>query len=292
MVNEINYSGYLASRRPCVICNSEQFSLWCQDEPFDFLKCQDCGLVLGNPCLNDKGLSMVYQGHHQSRIVDEDACKKRDEMYLIDRDFLLDTISGGVILDVGCGGGFFLNNFDPAKWNRHGLEIDPDTAPYARKHFNIDVHIGTSESMPFESPMFDVVIFRGSFEHLVNPHITAGEVYRVLKPGGYLYLCATPNVDAFCANLYRQKWNQFDAKEHIFLFSVTTLKQLLSPCQFRHVKSGYFYEETPYCDIINDMQQVISDYRRIQQGRFDEVGISPAFWGNMMNVIFRKPWNV
>lgn len=288
MNTELDYSKYLAPERACVICNSEDFTLWCRESVFNVVECRKCGLVFVNPCLNEAGFGFVYQGHHQNRITDIDACNKRNEMYIVDRDFLMETVSGGVILDVGCGGGFFLNCFDPSQWVRHGLEIDPDTAPFARKQFNIDVHIGTSETMPFESSMFDVVVFRGSFEHLVNPHITAGEVNRVLKPGGYLYLCATPNVDSFCAKLYRQRWNQFDAKEHIFLFSISTLKKLLAAHQFRLVKTGFFYEETPYCDIINDMQRVIWDYRLIQQGQLDKVKASPAFWGNMMNAVFQK----
>ena len=50
------------------------------------------------------------------------------------------------------------------------------------------------------------------------------EVKRVLKPNGYLYICAIPNVESYCAKLYREKWNQFDAREHIL--SGKTFKHL------------------------------------------------------------------
>ena len=288
MNREIDYKEYLATKRSCVICGDDDFSTWCRDGIFDVLECNRCGLVFVNPCLNSEGLDLVYQGHHNDRIANSDECTKRERMYILDRDFLEETIDHGSVLDVGCGGGFFLDKFNSNKWKRIGLEIDPDTGPYAERNFGIKVEIGTSEKMPFEDDSFDVVSFRGSFEHLVNPQLSMGEVARVTPKGGYLYLSATPNVDCFCARLYRQKWNQFDAKEHIFMFSARTLAKLVEPLGFEVVKTMYFYEETPYCNLEMDMQQVLNDYKLIQEGHFDAVKTSPAFWGNMLNILFKK----
>ncbi len=288
MNQKIDLQEYLAAKRSCVICGQDGFSPWCTEGIFQVVQCNACGLVFVNPCLNDEGLELVYQGHHNNRVADSDECKKRDRMYLLDRDFLEETINNGAILDVGCGGGFFLEKFDQDKWDRIGLEIDPDTAPYAQRHFGINVEIGTSERIPFEDHRFNVVSFRGSFEHLVNPQVSMQEIERVTANGGYLYLCATPNVASFCARLYRNKWNQFDAKEHIFMYSAETLAKLVEPFGYKGVKSAYFYEETPYCNIEEDMVQVLKDYQSIQQGEFEKVATSPAFWGNMLNILFRK----
>ena len=284
----IDYSEYLAQKRPCVICKNDHFEQWCRDGEFEVLKCLECELIFVNPCLNQKGLDIVYQGHHNKRVSDKDEWVKRKSMYKIDRDFLIEIIDEGSILDVGCGGGFFLNKFDPHRWRRTGLEIDPDTVSFAEENFDIKVDVGTSEAMNFEDAQFDVVCFRGSFEHLVNPQITIREVNRVLKPGGYLYLCVTPNVDSYCANFYREKWNQFDAKEHIFMFSVPTLQKLVSPLGFKKVRSEFFYLETPYADVENDINRVARDQVLINEERRNEVNVSPPFWGNMMNVVFRK----
>ena len=284
----IDYSEYLDQKRPCVICKNDHFEQWCRDGEFEVLKCLECELIFVNPCLNQKGLDIVYQGHHNKRVSDKDEWVKRKSMYKIDRDFLIEIIDEGSILDVGCGGGFFLNKFDPQRWQRTGLEIDPDTAPFAMDNFGIKVNVGTSEAMSFKDAQFDVVCFRGSFEHLVNPQITIQEVNRVLKQGGYLYLCALPNVDSYCANLYREKWNQFDAKKHIFMFSVPTLQKLVLPLGFKKVSSAFFYLETPYADVEKDISRVAQDQELINKGLRNEVVLSPPFWGNMMNVLFRK----
>lgn len=285
----IDYSKYLAKKRNCVICGKQDFQLWVKSGVFDVVRCDGCGLIFVNPCLNEKGLKIVYEGHHKGRVTNTEECIKRAVMYKIDRDFLLEVIDKGKILDVGCGGGFFLDKFDPAKWEKSGIEIDEDAVRHAREHFGLpNVRVWDSAKMPFVDAEFDVVVFRGSLEHIADPRPAVEEAKRMLKRNGYLYICATPNVDSFCADIYKDKWNQFDAKEHIFMFSLKTLKKLIEPMGFRAVKTTAPYEETPYCDIENDMRKVLADYQLYKEGKHGEMGISPAFWGNMLSIIFRK----
>lgn len=279
---------YLDKKRDCVVCGTKEFDLWAQSGGFDAVQCRKCGLVFINPCLNQEGLKIVYAGHHKKRIQNDDECNKRQKMYEIDRDFLLEVISEGKILDIGCGGGFFLDKFDSKKWDRKGVEIDKDTVKFGKENFGVDIELWDSKTIPFADNFFDAIMFRGSFEHIVDPDIVVKEVKRVLKPNGFLYICATPNVDSFCARLYKEKWNQFDANEHIFMFSFKTLQKLIEPSGFKTVKSAAFYEETPYCDLENDIQKVLADYQMHKRGKREEMGISPAFWGNMLNIIFKK----
>jgi len=287
-IGPINYKKYLSEKRSCIICNNNNFRLWGKADIFDVVQCINCGLVFVNPCLNEEGLGLVYLNHHNKRIKDIEECDKREEMYQIDRDFLLEIIDEGKILDIGCGGGFFLDKFNSKKWKRYGLEIDKDTTLYAKENFDTDVYLWDSKTIPFEDNLFNVVVFRGSFEHMINPHLVAVEVKRVLKSNGYFYICATPNVESFCAKIYRENWNQFDAKEHIFMFSLKTLKKIVEPLGFKTAKTAYFYEETPYCSIENDIAQVIKDYQLYKEGKQGLMNISPPFWGNMLNVIFKK----
>jgi SAM-dependent methyltransferase len=288
MIMALNDSKYLDIQRSCVICNGNNFRVWVSEGIFKVLECSTCGLVFVNPCLNEDGLSIVYSGHHQGRMQDLDERQKRDEMYVIDREFLLETIQSGKILDIGSGGGFFLDKFPSDNWVRIGLEIDEDTIQYAKDNFDIDVSLWNSEKIPFEDNYFDVVSFRGSFEHIVNPHLVVKELKRVVKEEGYVYLCATPNVNSLCARIYRSKWNQFDAQEHIFMYSADTLKKLFEPLGFTVVKTAYLYEETPYCDLENDFETISKDYCYYKDGRQDLMGISPPFYGNMLNLIFRN----
>jgi len=57
------------------------------------------------------------------------------------------------------------------------LDIDPNTRPTV---------VGDAHNMPFPDSSFDAVTHIYVFEHLCNPSKAAGEILRVLKPGGYM----------------------------------------------------------------------------------------------------------
>jgi len=52
----------------------------------------------------------------------------------------------------------------------------------------IRVHIGDYHELPFEDSIFDVVCFFESSGYSYNPRRLFGEVFRVLRPGGTLYI--------------------------------------------------------------------------------------------------------
>ena len=144
------------------------------------------------------------------------------------------------------------------------------------------------EEADYNKNYFDLVIMRGTIEHLPDPKTAVKKAAYLLKTGGYFYIAATPNVNSFCAQLYREKWNQFHPIRHIFYFSAETLSKLSLSFKLKLICRYYPYEETPYANIWNDVEEVLSAWQMKKQGRFDDVGRSPAFWGNMMNLVFRK----
>ena len=110
----------------------------------------------------------------------------------------------------------------------------------------------------------------------------------MLKPGGLIYFCATPNLDSFCAEIYREKWNLFHPIEHINIFSVRTLHRLMGVKRFLLVEERYDYLNTPYENQNNDYKKLTDDINLKNSGRWYEVEKSPPFWGNMMSVIYKK----
>ena len=100
------------------------------------------------------------------------------------------------ILDIGCGYGdmlILLNN--PSL--RVGLEISShaikQASTDARKKKNICFINGEAQSLPFQDEQFDKVLCSHVIEHLPNPQLLIADVYRVLKSGGGVFVCLTPN---------------------------------------------------------------------------------------------------
>jgi SAM-dependent methyltransferase len=94
-----------------------------------------------------------------------------------------------------------LANFfdDPALQSREKQTIENSLEKHEMEysHFNVEL-----ESFPYDAHTFDCVIFCEILEHLLlNPDFALDEIYRILKPSGYIVV-STPNA-ARLSNLIR-----------------------------------------------------------------------------------------
>lgn len=114
---------------------------------------------------------------------------------------LLQKNKNAQLLDLGCGYGRFTLRAGKTIGSKglHGVEIVDEKIDKARER-GIDVRKGDlNQKLPFQNESFDVIIASHIIEHLDNTDTFVKEIYRVLKPGGYLII-ATPNLAA-CANI-------------------------------------------------------------------------------------------
>lgn len=146
----------------------------------------------------------------------------------------LDRIAGhirsGKVLDVGCATGYFLEVARDRGWDVHGVELSEYSARIAQGKFGDRVHNGTLEDACFDDGSFDLVTLSDLVEHVPDPVIFMGEVWRILNPGG-LVLIVTPNVASISERLMRGRWSHYK-EEHLFYFSPQTIRQLLSMAGF------------------------------------------------------------
>ncbi len=125
-----------------------------------------------------------------------------------------------VLLDFGAGRGEFMEN-DPSLYRRFlqnfrgrcahvdGCDVDP----VVRSNPTLDAAevLKPGAPLPYEDNRFDMIVARYVFEHIDNPEWAAGELLRVLKPGGWL--CAvTPNRWGYVALASRLIPNRLHAR--------------------------------------------------------------------------------
>ena len=89
----------------------------------------------------------------------------------------------GKVLDVGCGFTPYRYLFSNAE-EYHGLEIDQ---PRNRNNPNV-THLYNGGTFPLEKNVYSAVICSQVLEHSFDPRLLLSEIYRVLLPGGRLYL--------------------------------------------------------------------------------------------------------
>lgn len=102
-------------------------------------------------------------------------------------------LSGRDILEVGCGSGDWLVDFQ--KWAADpkrvcGIELDQKRAQLARERLPAaDIRIGDASRLPWPGGKFDLVLQSTVFTSILETSLKAAiarEMLRVLKPGGFI----------------------------------------------------------------------------------------------------------
>ena len=138
------------------------------------------------------------------------------------------------LLDVGCGAGTFLEAAARAGWQATGVEVSRTAAEHIRKQ-GIDVFCGELEKANYPNDHFDVVIASEVLEHVPDPKSMIEGIARVLRPGGLLW-ATTPHGRGISARVLGVGWSIVCPPEHLQLFSVSSIKKLLSSAGFSSVK--------------------------------------------------------
>jgi len=100
-------------------------------------------------------------------------------------------VSGGVIVDLGCGDGSLAADTrlarDASQWL--GIDLRPEAIEVARARFpDLTFLVGSADAIPLEVSTVDAVVARLLFSSLTTrlQQGAAAEIGRVLKPGGWL----------------------------------------------------------------------------------------------------------
>jgi ubiquinone/menaquinone biosynthesis C-methylase UbiE len=112
----------------------------------------------------------------------------------------LPPVEGKKILEIACGRGGFSRLLGSRGAMVCGADFSTSAVAIAKerliRHRSLADHVAyeqaDAQNMPFEENSFDMVISCETIEHLPDPQAAVREMYRVCRPGGFLYL-TTPN---------------------------------------------------------------------------------------------------
>ncbi len=104
------------------------------------------------------------------------------------------------LLDVGCGTGAAVRAAAATVERAVGVDLSPEMIARGRELaaalFNVDFLVADSEALPFDDASFTALLCTTSFHHYPDPERAAGEMARVLTPGGRIVL----------ADMVRDRW--------------------------------------------------------------------------------------
>lgn len=273
--------------KSCPWCSSNFNETWGSEiDGFLSVKCKDCGLIYIKNRFNAKGRRKYYSNYLESEHqADEVLNQQREVMYNLEFN-LINTFleKNAELLDVGCGGGYFLEYFRNSGHRCFGVEFGEQAAKEASKKF--DVWCGEFPDLEIDGK-FDLIVFRGVIEHVPCPKLYLNKAIDQLKQNGLIYITSTPNSEAFCCNLFKEKWNMHRPQEHIMHFGAHHFDEYFQLQGFQKILQHNFYEETPYANTEQDILRVAEAIRLKDRGEKIEF-CSPPFWGNMMSLIYKK----
>lgn len=152
----------------------------------------------------------------------------------------------GKVLDVGCGVGNFLTLFD-YRWKCYGYEPSNYAAEQAS---NRGVTMVTFLDR-LDSESMDVVIFRGTIQHINHPMRDIEQATRVLKPGGLLAFLATPNSESIVYKTFGTL-PALDPSRNWIIFGEKMLKNILFRMNYKNIETIFPYSGTPYARPLRD----------------------------------------
>ncbi|MDD1700410.1 MAG: class I SAM-dependent methyltransferase [Methanoregula sp.] len=96
----------------------------------------------------------------------------------------------GILLDIGCGTGLFVDRYIESGGTAVGLDISGKMIEKARHRCKpCDFAVGTGEKIPFCDNAFDGIASLLVFSYVRDPEAMLSEAHRVLKPGGSIAIC-------------------------------------------------------------------------------------------------------
>lgn len=148
--------------------------------------------------------------------------------------FLPKPKKGDKVLDVGFGNGAFLNDSKAVGWEVTG--VDPDKTAVANvKKRGMDVCQGGIEVFEGRSEIFEAITISHVIEHVHDPEMVLKNAYRLLKPGGVLFI-ETPNIESYGYRLFRHNWLPLDSPRHLIIFSKNSIRDLLHKVGFNNIR--------------------------------------------------------
>jgi len=141
------------------------------------------------------------------------------------------------ILDIGAAQGFFLKMLEG---QRVAFDISVDYLKLAQKSGLISV-AGLAEALPFKNEVFDIVVCADILEHVIQPKEVLREAFRVLVPGGKLFLEVPYKEDLSIYKIYNGKYKF----THLRSFDEKILFELLSSCGFTISRQSFCLHKLP-----------------------------------------------
>jgi SAM-dependent methyltransferase len=217
---------------PCPLCGAYRpQSAGYRQGGFEAVRCGACGAWYLSPRLTEAAMLRAYArddyfGGGESGYASYAAQERslRGTFRRLLGEMRQRGMTGGSLLDVGCGFGFLLQEAEGCFDLRAGTDFSPAAVDEARRRGG-QVWLGGTDAVP-AGQTFDCVTALHVVEHVYHPREFVAELAARVRPGGWLLLAA-PDMGSFWRRLMGRRWPSWKFPEHVMFYDRRTLERLV-----------------------------------------------------------------
>ncbi|MDO8675170.1 MAG: class I SAM-dependent methyltransferase [Candidatus Omnitrophota bacterium] len=227
-----------SEKRKCPLCHSTAAEGLFVKAGFPHVKCTKCGLVYVNRILNQREYKKLWRSEESWEKVLES--EHQIKMQALEANYSLDIVKSYLknkkdqataICDVGCGPGTLLIAAKKKGYEVFGVEpnqrchrfLEKERIPFIGEFFPLKTKI---------LKKFDCVFLLNTLEHLKDPAMIIGEIRKILKPFGLIYI-SVPCIEALVNRIMHERAGVFGGHSHLQFFSTKTLPAFLKKTGFK-----------------------------------------------------------
>ena len=164
----------------------------------------------------------------------------------------------GVLLDVGCSSGLFVEVALGEGYDSYGVEISKEAVKKANKKISSRIMNHNAEKLIKETnKKFDIITAFDLIEHTSDPLLFISNLKSLLKKDGILVI-TTPDTNHFLRKIMGRFWPMLQPFQHLFLFSSKNFTKVLSDAGYKQISVGPFKKVITIDYLFNQLSQTNS----------------------------------
>jgi SAM-dependent methyltransferase len=185
----------------CTVCSSsevrkEPFHYFWKDRRWDMMRCRQCTHGFVFPPVGEFEQKEMYsddyfdaagdwvEGYWPLSYLEAEPRLREEALQVLD----MIPVSRGHMPEIGCAGGFFLDEARKRGFEVAGIETNESMAAHARERLGLNVINARIEDVGDDAfaHRFDVLVMMDVLEHIPHPRELFGKASRWLAPGAYV----------------------------------------------------------------------------------------------------------
>lgn len=149
-------------------------------------------------------------------------------------------INKGLLLDVGCSSGGFIESALSKGYEAYGLEMSSEAIKKAKQSIKKRITLGDAEKLTEKiSEKFDVITAFDVVEHTKDPVNFIQNLSNLLKKNG-IVVFTTPDTNHYLRYLMGKHWPMLQPCQHLYLFNRKNFNKIISDCNLKVIDTNAF----------------------------------------------------